>query len=157
MSGIDIDTALLEKLAQLLEKGGLTEIEISQGETRIRLTREHAPPLQTTVHAVPQPTAAAARQPPPGAEPDAPASTADGAPEGTLTAPMVGTVYLAPEPGAPPFVSVGDTVEAGQTLLIIEAMKVMNQIRAPRAGRVTRIFVENAQPVEYGEPLLVIA
>lgn len=155
MSGIDIDTGLLEKLAELLRKGGLAEIEISQGETRIRLTREAPPAAVPAVHYVlPQQGAMA----PSAAQPSAPEpEPAERLPEGTVTAPMVGTVYLAPEPGAPPFVSVGDMVEAGQTLLIIEAMKVMNQIRAPRAGRVTRIFVENAQPVEYGEPLLVIA
>jgi acetyl-CoA carboxylase biotin carboxyl carrier protein len=153
MSGIDIDTALLEKLAELLQKGGLTEIEISQGETRIRVSREPAP--LAVHHHAPWPQAAPVI--PPAAEP-APAAAADDKPaEGTITAPMVGTVYLAPEPGAPPFVQVGDQVEAGQTLLIIEAMKVMNQIRAPRAGRIVRILVENAQPVEYGEPLLVLA
>ncbi len=153
MSGIDIDTALLEKLAELLQKGGLTEIEISQGETRIRVAREAAPLSQTILHQVPPPATPAAAP----AEPTAGAPVADAPPEGTITAPMVGTVYLSPEPGAPPFVQVGDQVEAGQTLLIIEAMKVMNQIRAPRAGRILRIFVENARPVEYGEPLLVLA
>lgn len=152
MSGIEIDTALLEKLAELLQRGGLTEIEISQGETRIRVSREPAP--VTVQHQAPWPPAAPAMAP--AAEPT-PASADDKLAEGTITAPMVGTVYLSPEPGAPPFVQVGDQVAAGQTLLIIEAMKVMNQIRAPRAGRIVRILVENAQPVEYGEPLLVLA
>lgn len=160
MSGIDIDTALIERLASLLEKSGLAEIEISQGETRIRLTRAIAstPPgvhFMLAPQGLPVPPAGASGT---AVQAETTAATAsDALPEGTLTAPMVGTVYLSPEPGAPPFVQVGDVVEAGQTLLIIEAMKVMNQIRAPRAGKIARIFVENAQPVEYGEPLLVIA
>ncbi len=154
MASIDIDIAYIEKLAELLERTGLTEIEIGQGETRLRVARqvqarlEYAPPPP-----VPPPAAAEAPAPPPVAEAAAPPGTAD---PGAVTAPMVGTVYLAPEPGADPFVRVGDRVQEGQTLLIIEAMKVMNTIRAPRAGTVTRILVENAQPVEFGEPLLVI-
>ncbi len=151
MSAIDIDTALIEKLAELLRKGGLSEIEISQGETRIRVARERMPAVSAPVPADRSQVAAAE----PGAIEPSPAAEAHGA-ESTVTAPMVGTVYLQPEPGAPPFVRPGDRVEEGQTLLIIEAMKVMNPIRAPRAGRVGRILVANAQPVEYGEPLLVL-
>ncbi len=147
MASIDIDIAYIEKLAELLERTGLSEIEIGQGETRVRVARQ----LQARVEyaAPPPPPPAAAEAPPRAAEPE-PSNA------GAVTAPMVGTVYLSPEPGADPFVRVGDQVQEGQTLLIIEAMKVMNTIRAPRAGVVTRILVENAQPVEFGEPLLVI-
>ncbi len=150
MASIDIDIAYIEKLAELLERTGLSEIEIGQGETRVRVARH----LQARVEYAappppPPPPPAAVEAPPPAAEPE-PSNP------GAVTAPMVGTVYLAPEPGADPFVRVGDQVQEGQTLLIIEAMKVMNTIRAPRAGVVTRILVENAQPVEFGEPLLVI-
>lgn len=152
MASIDIDIAYIEKLAELLERTGLTEIEIGQGETRLRVARQIQARLE---YAAPSPA-----PPPTAAEAPAPAPVAEAAPEpgpgDAVTAPMVGTVYLAPEPGADPFVRVGDRVQEGQTLLIIEAMKVMNTIRAPRAGTVTRILVENAQPVEFGEPLLVI-
>ncbi len=158
MSGIDIDPEFLERLAELLTRSGLTEIEIAQGETRVRVVRRvemrveqpvAAPPAESPVRVRADGTAtAAAPEPPAGGEEDQ---------EGlAVTAPMVGTVYLQPEPGAPPFVRPGDEVAEGQTLLIIEAMKVMNPIRAPRAGRVLRILVENAQPVEFGEPLVLL-
>ena len=151
MPSPDIDTAYIERLAELLQRTGLTEIEVCQGETRIRVAKQHPPAAEHVVHATAPAHAALA------ASPAAPVAVPAEAPHpGTITSPMVGTVYLAPEPSAPPFVSVGDTVKEGQTLLIIEAMKVMNAIRAPRAGRVLRIFVENAAPVEYGEPLLVL-
>lgn len=151
MSGIDIDPAFLERLAALLERSGLSEIELRQGELHVRLVRrveamvvERVVPAAQPVPHQPAPAAAA---------PKAAAPAEEGT---TVTAPMVGTVYLQPEPGAPPFVQPGDEVKEGDVLLIIEAMKVMNPIRAPRAGRVLRILVENAQPVEYGEPLVVI-
>ena len=149
MPSPDIDTAYIERLAELLQRTGLTEIEVCQGETRIRVAKQHPPAVE---YAVPPsaPVAHAALAPALAA----PATEAQH--PGTITSPMVGTVYLAAEPTAPPFVSAGDTVKEGQTLLIIEAMKVMNAIRAPRAGRVVRIFVENSAPVEYGEPLLVL-
>jgi acetyl-CoA carboxylase biotin carboxyl carrier protein len=150
MPSIDIDPSYIERLAELLLRTGLTEIEIAQGEARIRVAKQ----VVTTIeHAVQTPgpavVAAAPAAPPAAAAPEALAV-------GTITSPMVGTAYLAAEPGTPPFVSSGETVREGQTLLIIEAMKVMNAIRAPRAGRIGRIFVENAAPVEYGEPLLVL-
>ena len=151
MPSPDIDTAYIERLAELLQRTGLTEIEVCQGETRIRVAKQHPPAVEYTVPP-PASVAHAALAPAPAA----PAPTAEAAHPGTITSPMVGTVYLAAEPSAPAFVSVGDTVKEGQTLLIIEAMKVMNAIRAPRAGRVLRIFVENSAPVEYGEPLLVL-
>jgi acetyl-CoA carboxylase biotin carboxyl carrier protein len=152
MPSPDIDTAYIERLAELLQRTGLTEIEVCQGETRIRVAKQHPPAVEYTVPP-PVPAAHAVLAPAP-VVPTAPATEAPH--PGTITSPMVGTVYLAPEPTAPAFVSVGDMVKEGQTLLIIEAMKVMNAIRAPRAGRVLRIFVEGSAPVEYGEPLLVL-
>ena len=149
MPKVDIDTAYIENLAELLARTGLTEIEICQGDARIRVARQVTTSVEY-VHTAPSapaaPAAAAAMVEP----------VLDTAHPGTITSPMVGTAYLFPEPGAAAFVKVGDQVKEGQTLLIIEAMKVMNSIRAPRAGRVVRIFANNAAPVEYGEPLLVI-
>jgi acetyl-CoA carboxylase biotin carboxyl carrier protein len=154
MPSPDIDTAYIERLAELLQRTGLTEIEVCQGETRIRVAKQHPPAVEYAV-APPAPAHASLAAAPTPLMPAA-APAAEAPHPGTITSPMVGTVYLAPEPSAPPFVAVGDTVKEGQTLLIIEAMKVMNAIRAPRAGRILRIFVENAAPVEYGEPLLVL-
>jgi acetyl-CoA carboxylase biotin carboxyl carrier protein len=138
-----VDTDLIEQLAELLQRTGLTEIEVAEGEARIRVARTTQP--------------AAAPAPAPVAAPGVAAGTK---PElesaGALRAPMVGTAYLAPEPGAKPFVALGDVVDEAQTLLIIEAMKVMNPIRAPRGGRVTQLLVNNGDPVEFGELLLVI-
>jgi acetyl-CoA carboxylase biotin carboxyl carrier protein len=157
MPKLDIDTAYIEKLAELLARTGLTEIEICQSDMRVRVAKQPPAAVEYIQQAAPAPAAA---MPAPTAtvplEPAAAAPLADAVHPGTVMSPMVGTVYLAPEPSAPPFVRVGDTVKEGQTLLIIEAMKVMNAIRAGRAGRVTRIFATNAAPVEYGEPLLVI-
>jgi acetyl-CoA carboxylase biotin carboxyl carrier protein len=142
---LSIDPDLIRKLADLLKETGLGEIEYSEGERRVRVAR----PAAASFMAAPPPVAAAAAAPAPVAE--------TGVPVGALTSPMVGTAYLAAEPGAPHFVKVGDKVREGQTVLIIEAMKVMNAIRAPRAGTVTQVMVTNGAPVEYGEPLLVIA
>ena len=146
-----VDQALIRELASLLKETELTEIEVEQNGLRLRIARQ----IQAVSYQAPMPMAAAP------AAPSAPAAA--GPAEGDLTkhpgvvlSPMVGTVYVAPEPNAPTFVKVGDTVKEGQTLLIIEAMKTMNQIASPRAGRVTRILVQNAHPVEYGEPLLII-
>ena len=147
MSKVDIDTIYIEQLAELLARTGLTEIEICQADTRIRVARQVAAAVEYVQQAAPAPAV-------PVAAAAAPASDAQHA--GAISSPMVGTVYLYPEPGAAPFVKVGDLVKEGQTLLIIEAMKVMNSIRAPRAGRIARIFATNAAPVEYGEPLLII-
>ena len=154
MPSPDIDTAYIERLAELLQRTGLTEIEVCQGETRIRVAKQHPPAAEHVVHAAAPAHASLAAAPTPLMPAAAPAAEAPH--PGTITSPMVGTAYLAPEPNAPAFISVGDTVKEGQTLLIIEAMKVMNAIRAPRAGRVIRIFIENSAPVEYGEPLLVL-
>jgi acetyl-CoA carboxylase biotin carboxyl carrier protein len=153
MPSPDIDTAYIERLAELLQRTGLTEIEVCQGETRIRVAKQHPPAVEYTV---PPPAPVAHAGLAPAAAPPAAAPASEAPHPGTITSPMVGTVYLAPEPTAPAFVSAGDMVKEGQTLLIIEAMKVMNAIRAPRAGRVLRIFVESSAPVEYGEPLLVL-
>jgi acetyl-CoA carboxylase biotin carboxyl carrier protein len=146
------DAAVIRTLAGLLSETGLTEIEYAVGDTRIRVARESsgttAPPapVATNGAAPPQPQAHAAEKPP---------TNGAGHP-GAVTSPIVGIAYLAAQPGDPPFVRVGDTVSEGQTLLIIEAMKVMNQIRATRAGRVSQIFVEDAAPVEYGAALMLI-
>lgn len=148
MASFDIDGDLVRKLADLLRETGLSEIEFAEGEKRIRVTRPTA--AQAVVHA---PLAAA-----PAAAPVAAAAPAarPGNHPGAVTSPMVGTAYLSPEPGAAPFVRVGDTVKAGQTVLIIEAMKVMNPIKAPRGGTVVEILADDAQPVEFGEVLLII-
>jgi len=152
MAKLNVDTDLIETLAELLQRTGLTEIELAQGEARIRVVRAPQPLVGTV--------AAPAAQGVPGAPP-APAtetrpSAGEAAHPGALHAPMVGTVYITPEPGASPFVAVGDEVREGETLLIIEAMKVMNPIRAPRGGRLAKLLVGNGDPVEYGELLLII-
>ena len=148
--GIQVDTALVRELAELLSETGLSEIEVEDGNRKIRVARDIAPAAGAPVyHAAPPPAATA-----PAAVPTEPVSSDDAA--GALTSPMVGTVYLASEPGTPNFVAVGDQVSEGQTLVIVEAMKVMNPIAADRAGTVKAILVENAQPVEFGQPLVVI-
>ena len=147
MKKLEVDTDLIRSLAALLDETGLSEIELGEGDRRIRVARNSS---ASAAAAVAEDAAA-----PPDANPAAPAAV-DADHPGVVTSPMVGTVYLAPEPGAPPFVNVGDTVGEGQTLIIIEAMKVMNPIRAPRAGSVTRILVENGDPIEYGEALLIL-
>jgi acetyl-CoA carboxylase biotin carboxyl carrier protein len=150
--GMKVDTDLVRQLAELLKESELSEIEVQDGERRIVVKRQlgsHG----TAVHVpapvdVPAPAAAAPA-----------AAAGDGPPAdhpGTVKSPMVGTVYLSGEPGAKPFVSVGDKVSAGDTLLIIEAMKVMNPIAAPRSGAVKQVFVVDAQPVEFDQPLVVV-
>ena len=149
MAKFDVDADLVRKLAGLLAEADLTEIEYAMGEERIRVARTRAVQAGPQVVTVQSESSAAA---PPKKADDAP----DAPHPGAVTAPMVGTAYLSPEPDAPAFVKVGDRVAEGQTLLIIEAMKVMNQIRSPRSGTVTQILVENGHPVEYGEPLMVV-
>ena len=147
-----IDKALIRELADILNDTELTDIEVEQGDLRIRVSRQvsfAAPGMPYQIAAAP---AAAVT-----AEPTAvKAEPANDRSRNAVTSPMVGTAYLASAPGARPFVQVGDVVKEGQTLMIIEAMKTMNQIPSPRAGTVTAILVEDAQPVEYGEPLVVI-
>lgn len=149
------DARLVRKLADILTETGLSEIEVEQGELKIRVAKTlTAAPVQHLV-AAPAPVAAA---PAPAAAPAAaPADAAPALAKGdAVKSPMVGTVYLQPNPGSPAFVKVGDTVEAGQTLFIVEAMKTMNPIPAPRGGKIVQILVEDAQPVEFGEPLAII-
>lgn len=149
-----IDSALVREIAQLLSDSDLTEIEVQHQDLRIRVVRAPAPvTVAAAPYAAPAPVAAA---PAALAAPAAESATDFSKHPGAVASPMVGTAYLAPEPNAPAFVEVGSTVKEGQTVLIVEAMKTMNAIPAPRAGTVTRILVGNAQPVEYGEPLLVI-
>lgn len=149
MAKFDVDADLVRKLADLLAESDLSEIEYALGEERIRVSRNRVEAVATpTVTVQADPGGAAAAKPTP-APSDAPHP-------GAITAPMVGTAYLSPDPEAAAFVKVGDRVTEGQTLLIIEAMKVMNQIRSPRGGTVTQILVENGHPVEYGEPLMVV-
>lgn len=148
MSKFDIDEALIRKLATLLKETGLTEIEYDTDDARIRVSAAGAAVAAAPVAATAAVPAAALAPAPVGA--DAPAA-------GSVSSPMVGTAYLSPEPNAAAFAKVGDRVAKGQTILVIEAMKVMNPIPAPHAGTVTQILVQDGQPVEFGEPLMVIA
>jgi acetyl-CoA carboxylase biotin carboxyl carrier protein len=143
----DIDQQLIRDLAGILHDTNLTEIEVELGDFKVRVSRGG-----TAVHAVAAPMAAA---PVAIAAPAAVAPAAEPS-KNAVSSPMVGTAYLSPSPGAKAFIEVGQTVREGQTLLIIEAMKTMNQIPSPRAGKVTAILFEDAQPVEFGEPLVVI-
>jgi acetyl-CoA carboxylase biotin carboxyl carrier protein len=152
-SGMNVDTALVRELAEMLVDTGLTEIEVEDGERKIKVSRGGG--VAPVFHQAPPPVAAT---PAPAAAPAAPTpAPAPAADPNAVKSPMVGTCYLAPEPGAANFVSVGQSVKEGDTLLIIEAMKVMNPITAPRGGTVSAILVENAQPVEFDQPLVVIA
>jgi acetyl-CoA carboxylase biotin carboxyl carrier protein len=145
------DSALVRELALLLDETSLTEIEIERAGLRLRVARNISVaatmPMQMAAAPAILPAAAAAA---------APAAADLSKHPGAVISPMVGTAYWAPEPGAKPFIEVGSKVSVGQTLLIIEAMKTMNQIPSPRAGTVTQILVEDGQPVEYGEPLVII-
>jgi acetyl-CoA carboxylase biotin carboxyl carrier protein len=151
-----IDRGLIRDLARLLNENGLSEIEIEREGLKVRIARQ----ATAAAAAVPAPLAAQqparpAAQPPP--EPTAGAGGTDFTTHpGCVKSPMVGTAYRAPEPGAPPFIEIGTRVSQGQTLLIIEAMKTMNHIPAPRSGTVAHVLFENGQPVEFGEPLVVI-
>jgi acetyl-CoA carboxylase biotin carboxyl carrier protein len=140
---------VVRKLATLVDETGLTEIEIEQGGLRVRVARQQAMVIASAPAGVAMPVPSPTPLPSPG--------IADPAQHpGVVTSPMVGTAYRAAEPGGRPFVEIGSVVEAGTPLLIIEAMKTMNQIPAPRAGTVVQILFEDAQPVEFGEPLLII-
>lgn len=156
-AGPDLTAAesTIRSLARLLDETGLTEIEIEQGGQRVRVARPAAgavglmmPPSSTLIEGPRMPAPVAV---------GAPGDTIDPAKRpGVVTSPMVGTAYRSPEPGAKPFIEIGTQVKAGETLLIIEAMKTMNQIPAPHAGTVTQILFEDAQPVEFGEPLVIV-
>lgn len=147
--GGSLDTDLIRELATLLDETSLTEIEIEIEGRRFRVARNVN--VAATAVAAPAPVVLD------HAEPKRRASSEDaGVHPGSVTSPMVGTAYRSPEPGAAPFIEIGSTVTSGQTLLIIEAMKTMNHIPSPKSGKVTAILVEDGQPVEYGEPLVVI-
>ena len=147
--GMQVDTDLVRELAAMLDETGLSEIEVEDGNRKIRVSRA------MTVAAAP--VAAPAAAIPSAAAPVADAPTTSAPPANALKSPMVGTAYLTPDPEAPPFVTVGQQVSVGETLLIIEAMKVMNPITATASGTVKEIFVESGQPVEFDQPLMVIA
>lgn len=149
-----IDPALVRELAELLTDNNLTEIEVADGDRKIRVSRGSPPTAAAAPAAAPQQSAPA---PQPMTAPPMEAETAVGDVGGdTVRSPMVGTAFLSPEPGAKPFVAVGDAVKAGDTLLIVEAMKVMNPITSPRGGVVKQLLVENGQPVEFDQPLVVL-
>jgi len=150
---MNVDTKLVRELAEMLGETGLTEIEVEDGERKIRVSRGGGVAAMPAF-APPPAAGAAAAAPAAAPAPSDEGAAADHA--GALRSPMVGTAYLAPEPEAPDFVSVGDTVKKGDTLLIIEAMKVMNPIPADKDGTIKAILVENAQPVEFDQPLVVI-
>ena len=146
MTGPSFDTDTIRQLAALLAETGLTEIEVAGKDGHIRVARHLAASVPAVLAAPPLAT---------GAEPVA--ATADAADHpGAVKSPMVGVAYLSPEPGAPPYVTQGQAVVAGQTLLLVEAMKTFNQIKAPKPGTVARILVQSGMPVEYGEPLMIL-
>jgi acetyl-CoA carboxylase biotin carboxyl carrier protein len=163
-SGIQFDADAIRKLADILRETDLTEIELAEKDSRIRVARiipvapaapaqYYAPPMQMPQMPMGQmPMQAQAAAPAPAADPEA----IDPKHPGLVTSPMVGVAYLSPEPGAAPFITLGAKVTQGQTVLLIEAMKTFNQIKATRSGTVTRILVEAGTPVEYGEPLVLV-
>jgi len=148
MAGFDVDADLVRKLAELLEETGLSEVEYESGGQRIRVCRGAGAAAAAAIAPVP---AGAAGPPPPAA-----GTSADALPVGAVVSPMVGTAYVAPEPGAAPYVKIGDRVAEGDTLLVVEAMKVMNPIAAPHGGMVVEVLVSDGRPVEYGEVLMVV-
>lgn len=143
---IDVDDKLIKKLAKLLDETGLAEIEYGEGDVNIRVSKGGTN-ISHSVSPAPAPTPAPESAPSAVSHADHP---------GVVTSPMVGVVYTSPEPGAAAFVAVGDSVSAGQVVMLIEAMKVFNQIKAPKSGKVTKILVESGSPVEFGEPLLIV-
>ncbi len=150
------DPELVRELAKMIAETGLSEIEVEKGDLRIRVARTPEPVSVQVANAVPAPAlAAAAPAAAPAPAPAVPAKAGAGHP-GAVPSPMVGTAYRRPSPDAKPFVEIGAKVQAGDKLLLVEAMKTFNEIVAPRAGTVTAIFIEDGQPVEYGEPLLVL-
>lgn len=151
MTRIPFDPDAIRALAAVLTETGLSEIEIADKDSRIRVARAMGAPATATVALAAPAAASAAATAPAVATVDPDASH-----PGAITSPMVGVAYLSPEPGAPAFVTVGQTVTAGQTVMLIEAMKTFNQIKAPKSGTVARILVQNSAPVEYGEVLMVV-
>lgn len=154
-----LDMGLIRELAAILREADLGEIEIQQGDLRIKVVKPETKMVQVSAPAYAPAAAAApaAAHPAPVAHASAPArKAAAGEHPGAVKSPMVGTVYLQPDENSPPFVKVGDTVAAGQTLLLIEAMKTFNPVAAAKGGKVAQILVQNQQPVEFGEPLVII-
>ncbi len=151
-----MDIRKVKKLIELLEESGIAELEINEGEESVRISRYSTAPAPAAVSyaaAPPAPEPAAAAAPAPAAE----SSEADSLPSGHIVkSPMVGTFYSASSPGSKPFVNIGDSVTEGETICIVEAMKILNQIEADASGIIKAILVENAQPVEYGQPLIII-
>ncbi|WP_338926367.1 acetyl-CoA carboxylase biotin carboxyl carrier protein [Mycetohabitans endofungorum] len=155
-----MDLRKLKTLIDLVSESGISELEVTEGEGKVRIVKNAAPvylPSQAQYAPAPQVTGASGAPAAPSAESDAPATPAAATPQGhVVTSPMVGTFYRAPSPGADPFVQVGDSVKEGQTICIIEAMKLLNEIEADKTGMIKEILVENGQAVEYGQPLFVI-
>ena len=154
---LQFDPATIRELAQILRESDLTEIELVDNDMRVKLVRQvtvapMAMPVAAAAHAAPSAAPAAAAAPAPAA----PAAEVDADHPGAVNSPMVGVAYLSPEPTSAPFVTIGSKVTQGQTLMLIEAMKTYNQIKAPRAGTVTRILVESGTPVDFGEPLMIV-
>lgn len=148
-----LDTGLIRELAAILREADLGELEVEHEGLRVKVTKPVAP----AVHTVAAAPAMVAPAPAPAAALSAPAASEPAVDENAVTSPMVGTVYLSPEPGAKAFVNEGDKVKKGDTLMLVEAMKTFNPVEAPRAGTITKIIVADAQPVEFGEPLMVIS
>jgi acetyl-CoA carboxylase biotin carboxyl carrier protein len=160
-NGIQFDPEAIRALAQILKDTDLTEIELVEKDSRIRVARIPPAPVAAPVQMAWPPGMPAAAPAAPVAVAAAPAAVAEESVDlskhpGLVASPMVGVAYLSPEPGQPPFVTLGSKVAQGQTLLLVEAMKTFNQIKAPRAGTVTRILIETGTPVEYGEPLMIV-
>ena len=149
MAKFEPDEELVRRLSSLLAETGLSEIEYEANGQRIRVARHVTPPSNAVSPVAPTVTS-------PAIVPTVAAPAPEAVPENAIVSPMVGTAYVASEPGGKPFVAVGDQVREGQTVLIIEAMKVMNPIPTPKSGRISRILVEDGQPVEFGEPLMVV-
>ena len=149
MAKFDIDEDAIRRLAAILDETGLTEIEYQQGDAALRVARGATATAGYAVAGAPAPA-------PGGVATPALVAADDAAHPGAVASPMVGTAYLSPEPGKPAFVKVGDSVTAGQTLLIIEAMKTFNPIRAPKAGKIVKIMISDGQPVEFAEALMIV-
>lgn len=149
-----VDKKLIKELAKMLDEADLSEIEVEHGGMRIRVAREMTTSAVAAVASTP--AAAPSPAPAPATQSSESPATSAAATSDAVKSPMVGTVYMAPEPGAAPFIEVGSAVKAGQTIMIVEAMKTMNPITAPSAGTVKEILVADAQPVEFGEPLVII-
>jgi acetyl-CoA carboxylase biotin carboxyl carrier protein len=152
-----MDIRKIKKLIELLEESGVAEIEIKEGEESLRISRMSKGVQVSTTPIAPLPAPSAAAAPPSAPSAPPPSATTAGAGEQIVTAPMVGTYYSSPSPGAKEFINIGDEIKAGQVLCIIEAMKMMNQIESEGAGTIRGILVKNGEPVEFGQPLFIIA